>query len=584
MSYLFSRINERNCLLFLVVLFFLLGAAVAQEPYEPMQMDLADATTNVIWTENYSQGTYHIPYDEWDYPHTQSVVIEYEGEYVVVNEKGPGHAMMLVPFHVLGVEFLFGPLMVALGTFSTYMLGKRLFGWRVGFIGSLLVLTNVTVIVMWHRYYWTDASTMHLFILSLWLLVEANYRFNGNTLDPRDPRETTTNEKLLALGLAALSGLSFGASVSTRYPTALLLVPMLIYLAWFYVLRSWPSLKGRNLPGALRTSTGLWALLLFFLLGLICVLLPLMSYNIEYFGAPFASGYDATSLASFNPDEGLTARNTTESWSGSLGSGLLNAAGNFFLLLPVLVMRMPGLIFLPLGMWFVRKRAVTYILLLLVTLCLFTYLSLAWVNMYARLSFFEILWEPRYFMPALPLIAILAGVGIDGLASMIPRAFKTSTQPSSGENVRTGMKMAALGMVVILLACGLAPAVHYFSMDGRGGAPAPPGPHPANLVVVMTDQLLREPFAYNGRFVLVESATVIDVHGDIIIIRSEGAHEPEGVPIRLDGWPLAERPQVNTGDRVDVMGLFIIGSPPGQPAKVFINVKYDTADFIHSLP
>ena len=174
-------ITEKNCLMILASLFIIISIAVTIVPYDP-SIDLADATTNDIWVQQYANGVHHIRYDDWTYGNTQSVLVVYQDEIVVVNEKGPGHVVMMLPFYMAGIGGLFSIIMMGLAVFSTYMLGKRLFGWQVGFIASLAVLFNLIVIVMWHRYYWTDASTMHLLVLSFWLLVEANYQYNGGSL------------------------------------------------------------------------------------------------------------------------------------------------------------------------------------------------------------------------------------------------------------------------------------------------------------------------------------------------------------------------------------------------------------------
>jgi len=201
-----NGVTERNCLMVLVTLFILISILIAAVPYNP-STDLADATTNNIWLEQYSHGIHYIPYDEWSYGRTQSVVVEYHGQDVVVNEKGPGHVVMMLPFYMTGLDILFGPFMVALAILGTYMLGKRLFGWQVGFIASLLVLFNLVVMVMWHRSYWTDASTMHLLVLAVWLMVEGNYRYNGRTLDPSRKINPHGKDKIMGLSICMLSGL-----------------------------------------------------------------------------------------------------------------------------------------------------------------------------------------------------------------------------------------------------------------------------------------------------------------------------------------------------------------------------------------
>lgn len=270
-----KNLTERRVVIFIIGLFLVMSVLISSVPYDP-ETDLADAVTNDIWVEYYSQGIFSIPYDDWSYGNTQSVVVWHDGQYVVVNEKGPGHVLMMVPLYLLGADFLFGSFMAGIAVLATYMLGKRLFNWRVGAIAAVLVLTNVSVIMMWYRYYWTDASTMSLLALSIWLCVEANYRINGKNLDPKNINVATVKEKLLALGLGILAGLSFGASVSTRYATALLLVPIMLYFVLFYLIRAWPSLKDRRIYEAIRSSFRMWPLIAVFVLGLACVLVPLM--------------------------------------------------------------------------------------------------------------------------------------------------------------------------------------------------------------------------------------------------------------------------------------------------------------------
>jgi hypothetical protein len=579
------------------------------KPYDPLYLDKADASTNVIWTENYSHGIYHIPFDEWEFGPTQSVVIEYNGEYTVVNEKGPGHAMMLVPFHLLGFEFIFGLLMVGLAVFATYMLGKRLFSCRVGFIAAALVLTNATVIVMWHRYYWTDASTMHLFILSFWLMVEAVYRYNGRSMNPREVKPVEIKERLIALGLGALSGLTFGASVSTRYPTGILVIALAAFPIVFFVMKVWLELKDRKMSAAIKDSVGARLLLIAFILGLVIVLYPLMQYNTEYFGGPLNSGYDATPLSSFDPIEGIAPRNSIESWSGNLGEGVINAGSNFIKLLPILIMRIPILLFVPLGIWFLRKRPIVIVLILIIAISFFTYMSLAWVDMYARLDMFSILWEPRYFMPSLPIITLLGAAGIDGLVNWRkvkasqpvgnPKPVEPETRVKGNPNPmkqetplvgnpppvkqETRMVAGAFIIVCLLLLCGLAPVSYYFMTDGVEGRPPGPGQQPMQPVVVTTDQLLPDSFRYDGRLVRVENASILGITHGSPFIRSQGSRNDRAIPVQFRDWPPGTIPNFQLGQNVEVGGMFMTFITPEGPRPV-INVKYETQDFFRILP
>ena len=577
--------TERNCFILLLVLFVVLSIFIASMPYLP-KTDLADATTNDIWIEYYSKGIYSVPYSEWTHTTmTQSAVVVYNGVYTVVNEKGPGHVMMMIPFHVLGVEFLFGPVMMAFAVFSTYMLGKRLLGWRVGFLAAVLVLTNVTVLAMWYRYYWTDASTMHTLVLSVWLLVEANYWFNGKSLDVNRGQSATTKQRILAVGLAVLSGLSFGASVSTRYATALIVAAILFYLAAFYLVRSWPHLKERHFLNALKGTSGFWVLLAVFLLGLMLVLVPLMEYNTEYFGGPFRSGYDATLLMDFDPARGLVPRNTSSVWSSGILSSLSTTFVNFVLVLPVLMLRIPALLFLPVGIWVLRKRPLLLTFLLLwIIINLVTYLSLGWMDRYANLPMIAgVMHEPRYFMPSLPPIAITAGMGMIGFARWTVRTTAPGGIDPDRNKVRKALVTGAI--IGILALSGLAPAASYFAIMEYGGAlpPGPGGPPPPQPVAVTTDQPGDNPAVYNGSIVRIVGAVVLGVNGNVARVLSPGSIRTDGIAVRLEGFPPGQLSQVHAGDRVEVAGRFVVRLLPNQELDTFISVKYDTPDLLRVL-
>ncbi len=497
--------DEKTCFLVLLALFLILSISITLIPYDP-SVDLADATTNDIWVDYYSHGVYHIPYSEWHFNRTQSVVVNYSGEYVVVNEKGPGHVMMIVPFHVLGIEFLFEPFMVAIAVFSTYMLGKRLANWRVGFVSSVFALTNVTVLVMWYRYYWTDASTMHLLALSFWLLVESNYWLNGRSLNPKKLLVPNRNQTILGIATGVLSGLSFGASVSTRYATALIIFAVAAYIGAFYLLRVWPDLRAGRILKTLKGSSRMWPLLFTFVLGLMVILVPLMQYNSRYFGSPFASGYDQILVFQFNGNNtGATTRDTSGSWSSDFGSMMSNALGNFVAIAPVLISRMPGLILLPVAAWLLRRRIDTWFLFLWTTINFFTYLSISWVDMYANMPAGN-LHEPRYWMPSVPPIALMAGVsfdrGISWAVGHIRRAREVAKRTARISDVAL-----TLAVVSLVASCGIVPAAGYFSHLEPGGAldpggQGPPPPNPPPKTGVLADNVMGMP-SICSRYLLI---------------------------------------------------------------------------------
>jgi hypothetical protein len=186
-------------------------------------------------------------------------------------------------------------------------------------------------------------------------MVEGNYWYNGMSLVIDGSISTDRKHVLTALIFFLLSGLAFGLSVSTRYPTGLLIIAFLAYISGFYLLRAWPALKKMDLRGIFRDGMPAIFMTLAFAMGLFVILVPLMSYNAEYFGGPSNSGYDATPLMDFNRTGTLDVRNTTATWTGNVASYISTAAGNFARLLPTFLDRMPALLFLPIGIYCLRQ-------------------------------------------------------------------------------------------------------------------------------------------------------------------------------------------------------------------------------------
>ncbi|MCG7845269.1 MAG: hypothetical protein MIO90_07565 [Methanomassiliicoccales archaeon] len=481
-TWLLRNLTEKKIAILIIGLFLIMSIMIAMVPYDP-QTDLADAVTNDIWVEYYSQGKFIIPYDEWSYGITQSVVVWHDGQFQVVNEKGPGHALLLVPFYLLGADFLFGPLMAGIAVLATYMLGKRLFNWRIGAMAAVFVLTDVSVIMMWYRSYWNDASTMSLLVLAIWLAVEANYWINGRSLDTNDVRKATIRQKLTAIIVGMLAGLSFGMAVSTRYATALILIPIVLYFVGFYLIRAWPSLRACKMSAAIRSTFRMWPLMVVFMIGLACVLLPLMSYNSMYFGGLLSSGYDATTLEEFSEFGNLTERTTSSDWDASSFDGLSTAASNFITLLPTLIARMPFLLLFPFGLWMVRKKYPIMALLAGWTAVNFyTYLSISWVSIYAGGILSGVLYEPRYFIPSIPALALMAGIAIDGF--MCQRERNTDENGHSTGDVAPDRLVLSVILVLAIILCSLVPAAVFFAEPQQmieGGLPQDQGHMPDGL-------------------------------------------------------------------------------------------------------
>ena len=179
-------------------------------------------------------------------------------------------------------------------------------------------------------------------------------------------------------------------------------------------------------------------------------------------------------------------------------------------------------------------------------------------------------------MPTIPAIAILGAVGIEYIAFELgPKLVKRAKRGNS-KNELISIVIVLLILVVIAIP-GIVPAAEHFEDPS---ARQPHHPQPIGVKRVTTDDLLREPGTYVQNFVRVERAEVVEEMRDGWKIRSLDARKPGNVTVRLPEWPPDEVPNINVGDEVDVQGLFLKARNPDSPDPFFINVKWDTKDFI----
>lgn len=560
--------TERNFLIGLFIVIVVMNIWIATVPYDPIDGDKADATTNVVWQDYYREGKWVVPFDEWqadNNPPTQSGVIEIDGEPYVVNEKGPAHAIFTM---VLGP--LTGTVFLVIGVVSTYMLGRRVFNWRVGAIASLLVLTNLTVIIMWHRFFWVDTSTTHLMVLGIWLFVESgismkDYIYKG------EKGMSKNLAKALLLGFAG--GVAFGASVSTRYTVGIVVIAVVIYPLALYFALIRKYLKERDMKQAFKNVLRACVLLLPFILGLMLVLIPLMNYNNTYFGGPFNSGYDPMAIRDYERSQGdITARNQTSWVTTNPMQKVENLFENTFLLTPILIFRMPGLIFVPLAVWKLRRRPILYLLLPWLILVLFAFLVMDWVGGYSNA--YTLVQEPRYHLPSLPPVALLAGYALD--------QFSKKSNP--------GRRSAAFVVtVVIMLALpGVLMAEAHFK-DVREGKLGQKPPQDKNQVtVVVIGDLYHRADRLDGGPVDIRTAIVefidYEPQGEIRAFDISDSSDTRNVTVRPSDFPPGTLPTLEVGDQVSVKGILKWvdrdQNKKVDEGEILVNVKYGTPDEI----
>jgi hypothetical protein len=544
-----SGFTERNFLIGLTIMFVVMTLWVVTVPYDPMKGDIADATTNAIWTEYYKEGKFAVTYDQWKAdgrPDTQSVVVMLGGTPYVVNEKGPAHAIFAM---VLGPAT--GTVFAAIATFATYMLGRRIFNWKVGAIASLMVLTNLTVVTMWYKDYWVDASTMHLLILSIWLFVESGLRMRAY-LEKRQRRSLFSS---VVTGLGG--GVAFGASIATRYTVAIVIVPAVVYVFVIFGKTLAHYLKRKDIKAVGRTFVHMTVYFLPFLLGLLIVLVPLMSYNNTYFGGPFRSGYDATTLMDYARSKGqLEPRNQTDYITSDPVAKVGIVVHNTIVLAPVVLLRMLCLIFVPVAIWKLWKRPIFWLLLLWGLFIMIGFYSMDWVDKYATIPMTP--WEPRYQMPALPPFALLGGYGIYTVGKYIEK--KTD---GKGKGM-TGPVFVVL-VIMMMMFTNLGPVEGYFHQVHAGMNPGMPnnGVPPGNTIkpVIIT---IRDVYPggqrFVGKLIKIDGCNVIAVHigpnGQAVGFDMTDPSGPNNLTVAFIDFPPGTAPTVHVGNKVSVTGMF----------------------------
>jgi hypothetical protein len=267
----------------------------------------------------------------------------------------------------------------------------------------------------------------------------------------------------------------------------------------------------------------------------------------------------------------LTERNQSIQWSAGWADGAANVFTNGMLLTPILLARMPILLLVPFSAVMLRRRPQFWLLVPWAVVVFVTYLSISWVRMYANAL--NIVWEPRYFMPALPALAVLAAVSIERVSLADwpdgPRA------------------LFAVSLAIGIALAGIIPAEANFKQirDGEyvtpGGPGAPSGPPGPGIEFQKVDiaTLLSGPAGYLGEFIELDGLTVAAADFPDVNITDGTAT----INVRLEDF--ASLPGfIEPGARVNVRGPWSgidrNGNGKADFGEFFVNVKYGTTDLI----
>lgn len=467
-----------------------------------------------------------------------SGIAEVDGEYHYVNHWPPGPSVALLPLLAVGGEALFGALMAALTGAATYGLGRRWWGWRVAWLGTLLTLGNGVVLMLHFGQWMGDLAAVAFALPGLWLVVEGAHRAGAAW---RRAADTRLNRSAAAMVLAG--GVLMGVGVTMRYTTVLLCGAPYLYLAWYNmspgVLRelpqrlraalAWPRVREPLLHAGALT------------LGLLLIGLPLAAYNAHYFGTAFNSGYQSKHTLQVSGDDDNQTIETHEpavsmwdsyvNWGAQERENLGQVAKFVAAFFPALLLVGPGL-------WVARRSAAATLALVYWILALVaTYLTQGWVlnNVFTDI---------RYYLPLAPAAGLLAALGLRALARALPWG-----------------SVVAGAVVALVVASGWVAWAETednlqvrFAQQPGGGGPAP------QIIDVSISELVAHPEQYYDRMVRV-IAEATEHRGSVLLVLADDKKPATTMQLVLGPHAVAAEP----GDRVRVVAQFHIDdkSPDG---------------------
>jgi len=313
-------------------------------------------------------------------------VVNIDGRYFVVNRWAPGYQILLGLLMRVGLETLVTISLMGMAVASVYLLARRCFGWQTAFLAATLLLTCALALIMVFEAGMADYASMAFALLGLTLFVEGLVGGRSRTLG--------------VLMLLA-SGVAFGAAVWMRYSTATLALVPCAYLI-VRTVSEWRKDPMKTIVPHLKTFVRRGTP---FLVGLLILGFPLASYNLTYFGSPFASGYNFGTLQVTGEGENATGELTSGSFYQNFNPS--SAIDTVHLRLGWLVVLVPFILLVPVEV-FRRWRSLSTHLLLWTFLSNFLlYIFVPWVASWTRDPTRSIE-DMRYFLPGVPSIAVLA--------------------------------------------------------------------------------------------------------------------------------------------------------------------------------
>jgi len=327
-------------------------------------------------------------------PPLASVIVEVNGRYAIANHWPPGYSYLIIPFWTLKIIPFINIFLAAIASIGVFLLARRFYSQEVAFIATCFVMTGSLALIMIYSRGMADYASMAFSTIGIALFIQS-------LKDWKTPYPRIGYWLGFALGL--IGGLSLAAAVTMRYSTVLVLIGPFAFL----ILSSAKSARKKS-TRSISLHSFFLALkkLAPFFLGIMIIGSMLASYNSTLFGGPFNSGYQMGNRVVLDPSGNVTIERPEKSMFEEYFQPSGEMFGNIVeRIIPLLYYLLPILFLAPLALWQDRKRPETWLMFFWGLPIFIIYMQMSWVgHMYE---------DMRYFLPALPPVAIVASRSIE---------------------------------------------------------------------------------------------------------------------------------------------------------------------------
>jgi hypothetical protein len=333
----------------------------------------------------------------WD----PNFLYEYGSQWVSIYPFG--HSLTLAPSALLGVMWMFPPLLGACCVVLLYMVGRRLYDARTGAVAALLLAFS-PFFLMQSASFMSHTTWLFYILLSFYFLIDRQHPLAG---------------------LAA--GLCFGLALNTRPTESAMLVPAWGLLLLVYLIPR--AGRRRGIPYVAAFALG----------GALTVLASL-GYNVATTGDPLVSAYT-------DWDYGGATLGYKDGFTFDVGLRNEQALMMAFVLVLSNWPTWVGLTFFALPFLLGTRNAWDYFCLLCTLLVISVYVLYQWSGIYEG---------PRYWYQALPFVFLLTGRGAEMAARLIGEVATAIRERLTGrrpEAHRAGL-FVVYGFVLALVVYG----------------------------------------------------------------------------------------------------------------------------------